>query len=201
MVRYIANNNEEETILEPSPGGYLVLLVNNRASQIFPLRDEVQLGRDKSNSVVVSDQKVSRFHASLAADDDTFILSDQGSANGTYLNGVLIAQPTRLKPKDRITIGDTTFLFTNTTPDNLDELVAEQAPPSPAPASAPPSSQDSQPNNVIDSLSNQPIWMVVGCLGLIIVALLLALAVLLGLMIGRGQMAAGMVLMQLLSLL
>ena len=112
MVRYIAETEEEfQTIQESPPTAYLTLVVEGRMSHSFPLRGEVQLGREKSNAIVVADQKVSRHHASLIPIDDTFIINDQGSANGTYINGVLIAQPTRLKDEDRISVGDTTFLF------------------------------------------------------------------------------------------
>ncbi len=186
MVRYITEN-DEETIHEPAPTAYLILLVNKRGSQTFPLRGEVQLGRDKGNSIVVSDQKVSRFHAILTPMDDTFILSDRGSANGTYLNGVLISQPTRLKPDDRIAIGDTTFLYTPTLPSNLDNIDSSFAPSLNQPAQT---ALESQALTKI-GVTNQPIWAIIGCLGLVIVTLLLALAILLGLMIGRGQTDAG----------
>lgn len=187
LVRYITEN-EDETIHEPSPTAYLILLVDNRGGQTFPLRGEVQLGRDKKNSVVVSDQKVSRFHAILTPMDDTFILSDRGSANGTYLNGVLISQPTRLKPQDRISIGDTFFLFTATLPGNLDAID-----PALSGAALSQPAQAILPNQVFakSGISNQPIWVIIGCLGLVIVTLLLVLAILLGLMIGRGQSEAG----------
>ncbi|MBI1879259.1 MAG: FHA domain-containing protein, partial [Chloroflexi bacterium] len=113
MVRYIAENEEDyQTLQEPPAAAYLVLLVAGRPSHAFPLRGEVQVGRDKNNAIVVADHKVSRHHAILIPIDNTYILTDQGSANGTYLNGVQIAQPTRLKHNDRLTVGDTTFLFT-----------------------------------------------------------------------------------------
>ena len=115
MVRYIADSDEDSpTLHEPASKAQLVLLVEGRASQSFPLRGQVTLGRDKSNSIVVADQKVSRHHASLASVGDAFIITDQGSANGTYLNGVLLAQPTRLKDMDHISVGDTHFRFSTT---------------------------------------------------------------------------------------
>ena len=120
MIRYIAESDEEsQTIQEPLPMAYLTLIAGGRMSHSFPLRGEVQLGREKGNAIVVADQKVSRHHASLTPIDNTFIISDRGSANGTYVNGVLIAQPTRLKDNDRISVGDTTFLFTTSQPNAL----------------------------------------------------------------------------------
>jgi pSer/pThr/pTyr-binding forkhead associated (FHA) protein len=195
VVRYITEN-EEDTIYEPPPGAFLVLVVDGRVSQTFPVRGTIHLGRDRTNSVVVSDQKVSRHHAVLAPLGDAFLLTDQGSANGTFLNGVLISQPTRLKPQDKIGIGDTTFIFT-TTPDSVPIAEPEptrRPPPSlqPVPLSyeAPAPKNNSKVNPILALGQSKPLWMTLGCLGLIIVTLLVAVAVLLGLLIGRGQVAA-----------
>jgi pSer/pThr/pTyr-binding forkhead associated (FHA) protein len=154
------------------------------------LRGEISLGRDKSNGVVVADQKVSRHHATLTPIEDTFILSDQGSANGTYLNGVLISQPTRLNPRDRISIGDTAFLFTNNLAD-ADHL--NQKPVGAASLKMPTQTVIQNPLLTSLGLDNTPLWILIGCMGLIIIGLLLALAVLLGLIMGRGQLAAGLI--------
>ena len=185
MVRYITEN-EDETIYEPSPTAYLVLIVNGRESQSFPLRGTVHIGRDKSNSVVVADHKVSRHHAMLVPVGDSYILSDQGSANGTYLNGVLISQPTRLKLNDKVGVGDTTFMFTTEASPDLPKPVPEQsvaqAGVTPALAIPPDSGKV-----IFTGLSNRPIWTILGCMGLLIIALLLAVAVLVGLLLGRGQ--------------
>jgi hypothetical protein len=185
LVRYIAEDEEEFfTLQDAPPRAYLTLLVEGRISHSFPLRNEVQLGREKSNAVVVADQKVSRHHASLAPLDNTFIVSDQGSANGTYVNGVRIAQPTRLNEKDKITLGDTTFLFTANQPD---ANFVDQ--PSPAPLILPP---QSIAQGLAPALleSNMPVWALIGCMALAIVALLFAIAMLLGMFVGINQAGA-----------
>jgi adenylate cyclase len=46
-----------------------------------------------------------------AQGDNEFWLIDLGSANGTYLNGRRVSQPTRLTDSDVITIGDQRFQF------------------------------------------------------------------------------------------
>lgn len=186
LVRYIAESEEEldefATIRETPSSAYLTLIVEGRMSHSFPLRDEVQLGREKGNSIVVADQKVSRHHAVLTSIENTFIITDQGSANGTYVNGVLIAQPTRLKDRDKISVGDTTFLFTTSQPNP--EAFEHPVPSLPSPSS---------PRPVVSSLgpsiagNNTSIWILVGCMILIIIALLFIVAVLLGLFIGNSQ--------------
>ena len=186
MIRYIAESEDDDlTLNEPRPKAYLVLLTNGRVSHSFPLGNEmVEVGRDKGNSVVVADQKVSRHHVSLNPIDETFILIDRGSANGTYLNGVLISQPIRLKDQDRITVGDTTFLFSIEMPtsDVIDQ-------PDPIPSSFSPQLPPSSPAFQMAGTDNKPVWLLIGCLGLIIVALLMVLAVILGLYLGRSQVA------------
>jgi len=191
LVRYIVENGED-TVFEPSPAAYLVLIVNGRGSQSFPVRGTIHLGRDKSNGVVVADHKVSRHHATLNPIEDSYILTDLGSANGTYLNGVLISQPTRLKNQDKIAIGDTVFLFSSNPvdPNNIDEAM-----PLPAAMNVPVLSGGQTPALVTNSLNDLPIWMLFGCMGLVIIFLLMALAVLLGLLIGRGQATAALELM------
>ncbi len=185
MVRYIEENGEEPpTLQEPPPRAYLALLVGERISHTFPLRGEIQLGREKSNAIVVADQKVSRRHALLAPLDNAFVISDQGSANGTYVNGVLIAQPTRLQDKDKIGIGDATFLYTTGHPPQPPPLFSPAAPSLPRPA---------VPNPVLAMTgNNRPIWIVIGCMALAIIALLIILALILGLFVGRGQLALAM---------
>jgi hypothetical protein len=184
LVRYIEENEVKSsaTIQEPPPSAFLALVVNERISHSFPLRGEMQLGREKDNAIVVADQKVSRHHAILTAIDETFIIQDQGSANGTYVNGVQIAQPTRLKDNDQIKLGDTTFLFVigPTEPSTF-----EQPPPA-AVISAPP--QPIIGNRIPPTTdSNMPIWLTIGCMAAAIVVLLLILALMFGLFIGRGQ--------------
>jgi pSer/pThr/pTyr-binding forkhead associated (FHA) protein len=188
LVRYIAESEDELdeflTIQEPFPTAYLTLIVEGRMSHSFPLRGEVQLGREKGNAIVVADQKVSRRHAILTPIDNSFIIIDQGSANGTYINGVLIAQPTRLKNNDKVSVGDTTFLFTTNPPepDSVDRPLPSFSSPPPAR----PIATRLAPTTIVGN--NTSIWILVGCMVLIIIALLFIVAVLLGLFIGHNQL-------------
>jgi len=187
-VRYIAENEDEYlTVQAPPPSAYLSLLAEGRISHYFPLRGEVTLGREKDNTIVVADQKVSRHHTLLTPIGDTFIVNDQGSANGTYVNGVQIGQPTRLHNNDKIVLGDATFLFTTQEPD-----MASRSAPSPARAG---SFVQHMASGV--SVENSLIWFAVGCMGLAIVVLMLIMALILGMFLGQGALwgllAAGLV--------
>lgn len=185
-MRYIEGNDEDNdalTIQETPPKAYLALLVEGRISHTFPLRGEVQLGREKGNAIVVADQKVSRRHAILRPIENTFIIQDQGSANGTYVNGVLIAQPTRLQNNDKIRIGDASFLFT--TSESGLTAVERFTPPVASPLPAPPLAIPPQAPILTDN--TRPIWIVIGCMAMAIIALLIILALMLGLFVGRTQ--------------
>lgn len=188
MVRYIEENgggDEALTIQESSPKAYLALLVEGRISHTFPLRGEVELGRDKSNAIVVSDQKVSRHHAKLTPIDNTFIIYDQGSANGTYVNGVLIAQPTRLHHKDKIRIGDASFLFTTIEPE---ATIYDPSPASPSVAPVLPQPVAAAPAVSLTD-NTRSIWVAIGCMAVAIIVLLLVLALMLGVFVGRSSQA------------
>jgi adenylate cyclase len=75
------------------------------------LRDSCQIGRGANSQIILPSEKVSRRHAVIHAQANEFCLIDLGSANGTYLNGRRVSQPSRLTDKDMITIGDYSFRF------------------------------------------------------------------------------------------
>lgn len=72
------------------------------------------LGRDKGNQVVLIGRKVSKVHAIIEWKDKQFILIDQNSTNGTFVNDKKISKPTTLKNGDLINIGGNAISFTLT---------------------------------------------------------------------------------------
>src|SRR5208283_199978 len=83
----------------------------------------VALGRDNSNAIRLHDTEVSRRHAELRQDDDTYRVVDLGSANGTYVNGQLIDQAP-LHSGDRLQIGQTVLLYHDQTNSPKRDLTA-----------------------------------------------------------------------------
>lgn len=69
------------------------------------------IGRSKDCDVVILDTRLSRKHAEIRYDGDTFIIADLGSANGTYLNGERIQEPLSLQDHDLIKAGPVEFRF------------------------------------------------------------------------------------------
>ena len=62
-----------------------VFLIINR--QMIPLEKKVtRLGRQLDNDVVINEESVSRFHAEIRYEDGKYILYDNYSTGGTYVN-------------------------------------------------------------------------------------------------------------------
>jgi adenylate cyclase len=73
---------------------------------VVELAQTLSIGRGERNGLVIRDHKVSREHAIIHRQHDgTFTLIDVGSLNGTYLNGVRVVLPVRVRPEDVVTIG------------------------------------------------------------------------------------------------
>ncbi|GLX02466.1 DUF1707 and FHA domain-containing protein [Microtetraspora sp. NBRC 16547] len=71
------------------------------------------VGRGSACDLVLSDVTVSRVHAELRREDDSWLLVDLGSLNGTRLNGWRLVGPARVRPGDEIAFGDCTFLVSS----------------------------------------------------------------------------------------
>jgi len=77
----------------------------------FTLNDgECIIGRE-SETAPLTDGTVSRRHAKLTLQNGRWILSDLGSANGTFLNGTRLTQPMPVDRGDQIRCGGTLLIF------------------------------------------------------------------------------------------
>ncbi len=75
--------------------------------QVYPLDDELILGRAGQCHVVLSDAYASQVHARIFRRDGGYFIEDMGSTNGTYLNRKRVTSPTAVNRGDRIRIGKT----------------------------------------------------------------------------------------------
>jgi FHA domain-containing protein len=71
----------------------------------------VYIGRDRQNDIALDDDYASTRHARLEPRRDGIWVSDAGSTNGTYVNGVKIEKEKRLSPGDVIRVGSTDLTF------------------------------------------------------------------------------------------
>jgi len=79
----------------------------------FLTRDEMIIGRDPSAEVCIADEAASRKHAKVTTKGESVLLTDLGSANGTFLNETRLrpSDPVRLVKEDMIRIGNSIFKF------------------------------------------------------------------------------------------
>ncbi len=75
------------------------------------LADHNSLGRHPDNTIQLLDRIVSKNHCMIDAEGGKYILKDQGSLNGTYINGERVQGQKPLKPGDEITLGSTKMIF------------------------------------------------------------------------------------------
>lgn len=81
----------------------------------FIFYDTVGIGRGKDGSMyekylsVPKDGRVSKIHCSIVSRGDRLYLKDEGSRNGTFLNGIQIDRPEMIQRDDIIGVGETRF--------------------------------------------------------------------------------------------
>ncbi len=179
---------EMGTVVDVGPVPYLVVTAGRGRGQTFDLRGEVRLGRDRANAIVLSDGKVSRHHFRLDPIRGTYILADLGSAKGTFVNGVRVTQPVRLRDGDLINLGDTQIVFYTGAGGRLADRqpAPEERAPAPAPAPSPLVASPA-PASFAPAPAGTPPWIWLGCAALfILVVLLVVVALLTGVFIGHG---------------
>ena len=91
-------------------GARLVGVSGVYANQVFPLEPSgTGIGRDSSNTIsLASDRMVSRMHARIVEEGGAIVAYDEGSSNGTFVNGEQITRRA-LMSADIIQIGSTKF--------------------------------------------------------------------------------------------
>ena len=95
------------------PGTRLVSVQGPYAGQSFPLgHAPATLGRAPDRTVALpADTSVSRAHARITYADGRHLLADDGSSNGTFVNGSRVADARPLSSGDLIQLGDSAFRY------------------------------------------------------------------------------------------
>jgi signal transduction histidine kinase len=100
----------------------LFVIRGNDQGSRFPLEEAVyRLGRDSSSTVQIHDTEVSRHHAEIRRSGSEYVVFDQSSSNGTFVNGQQITEH-RLRSGDQIQIGSTLMLYTGPVGDSTEDL-------------------------------------------------------------------------------
>ncbi len=103
------------------------------AGRHFPLYDRTSLGRDLEADIPLNDQRVSRRHLAIQRVGDNYQIIDQGSSNGTVVNGVLISGPTWLSDGDEVLVGDSLLRVHGARERLVNRAVVEHQDPAPVP--------------------------------------------------------------------
>jgi pSer/pThr/pTyr-binding forkhead associated (FHA) protein len=146
---------------EPASQPFLVLTHGPDPGHVYKLEGEkVSIGRDLTNSVVILYPEVSRFHVSLHWAEDTYIIEDLESTNGTMVNGEFVIEPRLLLPNDVIQIGTMVRLRYTWQPDDIefeidDRLEHLQTQPSRPPSFAPDVDTSKTSTNLIGGGKNR----------------------------------------------
>ncbi len=91
---------------------YLEVNAPDRPQLFFKLsKEDVVIGRVQENQITLPFSNVSRHHAIVRLEGEDYAVQDNGSTNGTYVNGVKVAKCV-LRQNDLIQIGDTKIYYT-----------------------------------------------------------------------------------------
>jgi len=114
-----------ELIVHDSPLGDVTVFSNRRSSALLPRgklllgpdqdvavppTGETTIGRDGRSTVVLEDAQVSRHHARIVFQEDSYWIEDLGSVNGTRVNGEAVTRH-KLQANEQIGVGDAVLTF------------------------------------------------------------------------------------------
>ena len=111
--------DSDRTILHPSSPqgttGIVRVEEGKEPGRVYEVRkDELSIGRSRESDIFLEDLAVSRLHAKiLSLGNGNYALKDEGSANGTKVNGQLVNkhQTYPLQEGDKIQLGQTVLVF------------------------------------------------------------------------------------------
>lgn len=105
-----------------------VQATDGRVRDVVLEKSSISIGASSENALVLEDKSVSRVHARIIRNDDRWVLVDNRSTNGVFLNGKRIgSDEVPLNDGDEILIGRTKIRFNET-------VAAPEPPPVPPPS-------------------------------------------------------------------
>ncbi len=85
----------------------LVMHKGPNPGKIFEMvQDELTIGRDITNRIVINDPEVSRKHCRLTLQSGAYVIEDLGSTNGTFVDGQRLIGPHMLRPGEIVMMGE-----------------------------------------------------------------------------------------------
>ncbi len=94
------------------PPAWLTIRLPQAGQEIYHIqKPEINIGRQRSNDIIVEDKRVSRLHAKILYQNGQFTIFDLGSINGIAVNGIPHIKQHTLHSGDRFTVGSYDFYF------------------------------------------------------------------------------------------
>ncbi len=107
-------STSSQTVIE-HPARFILRADNGDILQEYPLeKAEVSIGRAPNSDILLSKDKLtSRRHATVRYEDNKYVLYDERSANGTFVNGQQLEEmtPRVLQDGDHVGIGEHELVF------------------------------------------------------------------------------------------
>ncbi len=106
----------------------LVLSLGEPDEKAYPLRaPNVTIGRAEDQTICIPHRSLSRSHARIEQQENSFFITDLQSKNGTFVNGQRV-QRREIRHGDTITLGDLDLLFRTTSFASLEKTVLAAEP-------------------------------------------------------------------------
>lgn len=105
------NSSQGPSHARPRVGQSAACLLDDAGSRFILPSDRVtRLGRADDNDMVLSDDRSSRYHATIINTDGRFLIRDLGSTNGTFVEDARVNER-QLSNGDHLRLGGTRFTF------------------------------------------------------------------------------------------
>lgn len=144
------------------------LILRDQHGTPFPLQPITLIGREAECQIVLSDSKVSRYHAKITIKSPTVVLvEDLHSSNGTFINGQRVHAPRTMTIGDELRLHKVSLRLATTQSGDAnatmigDGTLLHTAMPSaaaaqPVPPSSPPPAQSAQPSQPVRPMPAEP---------------------------------------------
>ncbi|MBN1658494.1 MAG: FHA domain-containing protein [Anaerolineae bacterium] len=98
-------------LIQKKPQHMAVLVDRQRPEIKYDLTGTTNVGRARTNQIVLDHPTISRQHAWIKIEGDSYLIFDVGSSNGTFVNDERVLEPRKLQSGDQVRFGEADFMF------------------------------------------------------------------------------------------